>query len=92
MNRELCLATIICAVWLSMCFLAFGGLYAFLGHAIGLQRMAEFESALGVIYLPGKVTSIGRVSLIFFGVAMIVGSFPINFYWLKRLRRENRQG
>ncbi len=86
MARELVLSTLVSVVWLTMCFMCFGALYALLGDALGLQRMVELEHALGRIQLPG--TSIGRVSLLFFGCAMVVGSLPINLYWLKRLRRD----
>ncbi len=85
MTRELVLSTVLSVVWLSMCFMCFGALYALLGEALGLQRLLEIEQVLGRIKLPG--TSISRVSLLFFSVAMVVGSLPINLYWLKRLHR-----
>ncbi|MBT8399750.1 MAG: hypothetical protein KJO98_04680 [Rhodothermia bacterium] len=86
MTRELVLSTVLSVVWLSMCFMGFGALYALLGDVLGLQRMMEIEHALGRIKLPG--TSISRVSLLFFSTAMVVGSLPINLYWLKRLRKD----
>lgn len=84
MKRELLLATTLSAVWISMSFLLFGGLYTSLPKLIGWGRFNRFENSLGQIDVFGDA-EMAWVSLLVFGAVMFVTCVPINYYWLRRL-------
>lgn len=89
MYRELFVATLTAAVWLTLCFLLFGMLYGLAGTVIGPARLMMWEASLGQVRLPYGVT-ISRISVWLYGLAVFAAVLPVNFYWLRRLHRPQR--
>jgi len=85
MNREVVLATVVSATWLSICFVSFGVLYSIM-VAVGGAKFLELEQASGWIDLVHGA-SISRLSLGAYVGAMLLATFPINLYWSRRLNR-----
>ncbi len=88
MTRELLFATVVSAAWLTLCFLAFGFLYAMLSGIVGPFRLMAWEGMFGHIDL-GFGATVARGALWMYGVAMFAALAPVNYYWLGRLHREN---
>ncbi len=86
MMRELILATFVSAVWLTLVFLFFGALHGLVAAPVGPIQLMEWEEALGRLYLRNGV-SIARISLWIYGAAMFAAVLPVNYYWMRRLRR-----
>ncbi len=85
MHRELFVSTILSALWLSVCFVAFGFLYGLISKIVGPFRLMAWEGAFGQIEMLGGSISIGRVSIWAYSVLMIGACLPINRYWQRRL-------
>ena len=86
MTRELIMATAISAVWLATCFVVSGVLYITAGRLIDPSGLMQFENAMGVLQYSDGI-SIPRLSLVVFGSCMFLACLPINYYWLRRLKR-----
>ncbi|MDX1739792.1 MAG: hypothetical protein R3178_00800 [Rhodothermales bacterium] len=86
MLRELILATVVSSIWLTLNFLFFGALHGFVGSLVGPLELMAWEESLGRIYLWNGV-SIARISLWLYGLVVFAGVLPVNYYWMRRLRR-----
>lgn len=84
MTRDLFLSTILSAIWISICFVGFGTLYSLTPQIIGIEGFFRLEGSLGHLELVGH-NRIPWAGLLYFGIAMVFASAPINFYWSKRL-------
>ncbi len=87
MKRELVLASVVAATWLTLSFLAFGLLYGFAGSVVGPLKLMAWEESLGRIYLWNGM-SIARLSVWLYGALVFAVVLPINYYWLRRLEKE----